>query len=294
MKAEGPQDRWFPPAAGALVFAAACMLGAAVAGASGAMGAAVLGLGGAAGLHVLLTRRQRRRRQVLATPFSDQWRATLERRYDHYRRLPPDLRRRFEKDVQLFLDETRITGIEVELTDELRLLVAASAITLSVGWPDFEWTALTEVLLYPQDFGRDWSFESKELSGQAHAWGTVILSVPSLRESFAHPDDAFHVGLHEFTHLLDMEQGHFDGIPTGFPRGLLREWLKLMDVEMDRLRRGRSTIDSYGSEEPPEFLAVAVEAFFELPLEVRRHHRRLYEILRDYFQQDPAAWDEVP
>jgi Mlc titration factor MtfA (ptsG expression regulator) len=173
-------------------------------------------------------------------------------------------------------------------------MVAASAVTLSLGWPDYEWEAVTEVLLYPQDFGRDWSFESKDLAGQAHAWGTVILSVPSLRESFAHPDDGFHVGLHEFAHLLDMEHGSADGIPAGFPRGLQREWLELVGAEMERLRRGRSVIDSYGSDEPPEFLAVAVEAFFEMPLEVRRHHRRLYEILRDYFRQDPAGWDEVP
>jgi Mlc titration factor MtfA (ptsG expression regulator) len=162
-------------------------------------------------------RRQRRRRRALAGPFPEEWRVLLERRYDHYLRLPPDLRARFEDDVRILLAETRITGIQVEATDELRLMVAASAVTLSVGWPDYEWRGLTEVLLYPQDFGRDYSFEARDLAGQAHAWGTVILSVPSLRESFAHPDDGFHVGLHEFAHLLDMEAGHADGLPGGFP-----------------------------------------------------------------------------
>jgi Mlc titration factor MtfA (ptsG expression regulator) len=276
------------------VLGAASALGGMAGGGEGAMGGAVLGLGGAAGLHALLMRRQRRRRRALAGPFPEEWRVLLERRYDHYLRLPPDLRARFEDDVRILLAETRITGIQVEATDELRLMVAASAVTLSVGWPDYEWRGLTEVLLYPQDFGRDYSFEARDLAGQAHAWGTVILSVPSLRESFAHPDDGFHVGLHEFAHLLDMEAGHADGLPGGFPRGIEREWLELVGAEMERLRHGRSVIDSYGSDEPQEFWAVAVEAFFELPLEVRRHHRRLYEILRDYFRQDPAAWDEVP
>jgi len=293
VRADGPHEPWFPVAASALVLAAACTLGALARGTRGALGGAVVGLAGAAGLHALLSRRQRRRQQVLGAPFPEDWRRVLERRYDHYLRLPADLRRQFEDDLRLFLAETRITGIEVEVTDELRLMVAASAVTLSVGWPDFEWDAVTEVLLYPQDFGRDYSFEGKELAGQAHAWGTVILSVPSLRESFAHPDDGFHVGLHEFAHLLDMEQGQFDGIPAGFPRQHVREWVELMAVEMERLQRGRSVIDSYGSEEPPEFLAVAVEAFFEVPLDVRRQHRQLYGLLRDYFGQDPAAWDEA-
>lgn len=293
MNPEGPHAPWFPLAAGALVVAAAITLGAIAGGAQGAMGGAVAGLAGAAGVHTLLTRRPRLRRRLLDDPFPDEWRRTLERRYDHYRRLPPDLRRRFEDDLRVFLAETRITGVETEVTDELRLLVSASAVTLSVGWPEFEWDAVTEVLLYPQDFGRDYSFEGGDLAGQAHPWGTVILSAPSLRESFARPDDAFHVGLHEFSHVLDMEQGRFDGIPVGFPGAHVQDWVDVMDDEMERLRRGRSVIDSYGSEEPAEFLAVTVEAFFEVPLELRRHHRRLYGLLRDYFQQDPAAWDEA-
>jgi len=38
---------------------------------------------------------------------------------------------------------------------------------------------------------------------------------------------------------------------------------------------------------------VAVEAFFEAPLAMRQRHREMYAILRDYFGQDPAAWDDL-
>ena len=38
---------------------------------------------------------------------------------------------------------------------------------------------------------------------------------------------------------------------------------------------------------------VAVEAFFETALALRRNHGELYEILVSYFQQDPAAWDDA-
>jgi Mlc titration factor MtfA (ptsG expression regulator) len=290
---EGPEDEWFAAAAGALAVAAGSTLGGLALGAQGAMGGGLAGLAAAAGLRTLITRRVRRRRQALSGPFPDPWRRVLEDEYDHYHRLPAELRARFEDDVRLFLADTRITGIQVDITDELRLLVAASAVTLSLGWPDFGWDAVTEVLLYPQDFGRDYSFEVKELSGQAHAWGTVIISVPSLRESFRHPDDGYHVGLHEFTHLLDMDAGRFDGIPGGFPPARIGEWLEVVEREMDRLLHGKSSIDPYGADEAPEFLAVAVEAFFELPQELRRRHRELYDLLREYFLQDPAAWDDA-
>jgi Mlc titration factor MtfA (ptsG expression regulator) len=293
VRADTPYDEWFAAAAGALAVATGSTLGGLALGADGALGGGVAGLAAAAGLRALLTTRGRRLREALRVPFPAAWRDLLEREYDHFARLPRELRTRFEDDVRLFLADTRITGIQTEVTDELRLMVAASAVTLTLGWPDFDWEAVTEVLLYPQDFGRDYSFEAKELSGQAHAWGTVILSVPSLRESFRHPDDGYHVGLHEFTHLLDMDRGRFDGVPVGFPAERLAEWQQLVEREMDRLLRGKSAIDPYGGDEPAEFLAVAVEAFFELPQELRRRHAELYEILREYFLQDPAAWDDA-
>ena len=285
-------DRWFAPALGALVCVTLTGLGAVLGGAPGAVAGALAGLAGGAGLRAALTRRYRRRRALLATPFPPAWRAVLEDWSDHYDRLSPERRRAFEDDVRLFLEEKRITGVEVAVTDELRVLVAASAITLSLGWPDYDWDSLSEVLLYPQDFGRDYSFEARELSGQAHGWGTVILSVPSLRASFEDPDDAYHVGFHEFAHLLDLEATQFDGIPAGMPEALAGQWVQLMETEMLRLRRGGSVIDEYGAEEPAEFLAVAVEAFFESSLALRARHAEVYALLRDYFGQDPAAWDE--
>ena len=293
MRAERPQDRRFARAAGLVAAGAGVGLGALAAGAPGA------GLGLAAGallglsLRRLLDRGTARRRAALARPFPDEWRRALLESYDHYERLPADERARLEDDLRLFLAEKRITGVGVDVTDDLRLLVAASAVTLSLGWPDYEWTQLTEVLLYPDDFDRDYRVGENELAGQAHPWGTVILSVPALFESFEVPDDAYHVGIHEFAHLLDVDQTHFDGIPVGLQGRLAREWVEVAEKEMERLRQGRSALDDYGAHDPVEFLAVAVEGFFEIPQVLRRRHRELYELLRAYFRQDPAAWDDA-
>ena len=278
----------------AVAVLAGAVLGAALGGGleGGALGGAA-GLGVGAILWRLLTARGTERDRVRQAPFPGEWRRILEERYDHYHRLPPDLRRRFEEHVALFLAEKRITGVEVEATLERRLLVAASAATLTAGWDGDHWDHVAEVLLYKKDFGRDYSFDENELSGQAHPWGTIILSVPTLEESFDDPDDGFHVGLHEFAHLLDVEQTHFDGVPRGLDAARAREWLDVVGKEMDRLRRGKSLLDPYAEESPAEFLAVAVETFFEQPLDLRRRHREVYAILRDYFGQDPATWDEA-
>jgi len=293
VRVERDSDRWFAPALGAVLVLAGVGLGALVGAAPGAAAGGAAGMAGAFALRRSLGGRSARRRALLAAPFPPRWREFLLDNYDHYDRLPPDLRRRFEDDVRIFMAETRVTGVEAEVTHELRLLVAASAVTLSVGWPDYEWDQLTEVLLYPHSFDRDYSFESPEMVGEAHAWGTVILSIPALRESFADPDDAYHVGIHEFAHLLELNQTRFDGILPGLSPERSREWAELMDREMDRMRRGKSVIDDYGAHEPVEFLAVAVEAFFESALELRRRHREVYDVLAEYFRQDPAAWDDA-
>ncbi len=238
------------------------------------------------------TARWRSRRAALAAPFPEAWRTLLRQWCDHYNRLPDDLRARFEDDLRLFLAEKAITGVGVEVADEHRLLVAASAVTLSLGWPAYDWEQLNEVLLYPDDFDRDYEFGADDMAGQAHPWGTVILSVPALCQSFRDPDDAYHVGFHEFAHLLDLEQTHFDGIPLGFGDEAARRWVEVREREIPQMLRGESVLDEYGAHDPVEFLAVAVEAFFEAALALRRNHSDVYALLAAYFKQDPAAWDD--
>lgn len=292
MRVERPHDRRFEHVAGAAAAAGGAALGALASGWPGAGAGLAVGVGGALALRHAVGRRTARRRAALALPFPEKWRGFLLERYDHFERLDAAFRARFEDDVRIFLAEKRITGVAVDVTDELRLLVAASAVTLSVGWPDYEWDQLTEVLLYPDDFDRDYAFGGDERAGEAHPWGTIILSVPALLESFEVPDDAYHVGVHEFAHLLDVDQTHFDGIPVGFHGERAREWVAVAEKEMERLRHGRSAFDEYGADDPVEFLGVAVEAFFEIPQEVRRRHREVYALLAGYFGQDPAAWDD--
>ncbi len=293
MRAERPQDAWFAQAGSGLLFVCGAGLGALLHGVPGAAGGAAAAAAIGALLAHHLHSRTRQRRKLLAAPLSARHRDFLLERYDYFERLPARLRARFEDDLRLFLGEKRITGVGIDVNDELRLLVAASAVTLSLGWPEAEWDQLTEVLLYPENFDRDYAHGGQDLAGEAHAWGTVILSVPTLLESFEYDDDGYHVGLHEFAHLLDVEQAEFDGMPSGLGPQDRGAWAKLVPREMGRIREGRSELDEYGASDPVEFFPVAVEAFFERPRVIREHHPEIYEILARYFVQDPASWDDA-
>ena len=54
--------------------------------------------------------------------------------------------------------------------------------------------------------------------------------------------------------------------------------------------RGHPTLlDCYGTTNPAEFFAVATECFFERPRAMQRRHPQLYELLSDFYHQDPAG-----
>jgi Mlc titration factor MtfA (ptsG expression regulator) len=48
-------------------------------------------------------------------------------------------------------------------------------------------------------------------------------------------------------------------------------------------------LDHYGAENEAEFFAVVTECFLQQPLELRREHRELYDLLTEFYRQDPAA-----
>jgi len=223
-------------------------------------------------------------------PLPDQWASFLWDHSAHYRRLPGRLQTAFERDVQRFIAKQRITGVEIEVDEPLRLLVAASATTLSVGWPGYTWSELSEVLLYPNDFNRDYVIGRPEFAGVAHIWGTLILSVPTLLHSFAYYEDSYHVGLHEFAHLLTYERGQQTTVPVGLPPGQIRLWEAIREDELKRVTAADSILDVYALH-PSEFFPCAVEAFFQKPIELREMHRRLYRFLSRYFGQNPALWE---
>jgi Mlc titration factor MtfA (ptsG expression regulator) len=238
-------------------------------------------------------RRRLSRERSSSVPLPNHWTEILERRCAHYRRLPAPHRAQFKKQLQIFLAEKRIRGVEMEASEETRILVAASATSLSVGWQDYTWDQLAEVLIFPEDFDRDYNFGGTDASGNAHPWGIVILSEPALIRSFDETGDVYHVGFHEFAHLLDLSGARFDGIPSYLSDERVLLWLKIMQHEEERLKRGDSVLDQYGLSNRVELFATSVEAFFQAPISVAKSHRELYAFLSTYFDQDPAGWSET-
>jgi Mlc titration factor MtfA (ptsG expression regulator) len=245
----------------------------------------------------------RRRRRLQATPWPAEWRALVERELAYYRLLPEEDRRELEGLVQVFLQEKRFEGCGgLEITDTVRLLIAAQACLLLLHRPTEFFPTLRTILVYPDFYIVRESVEEEdgtvsegddERLGESWGHGTLVLSWKDVRRDARSIRDGWNVVLHEFAHQLDDEEGEADGAPALPDRAAREEWVRVLGAEYDALRerveRGRKPlIEEYAAESPAEFFAVVTELFFEKSVFLRDRFPEIYEQLRRYYRQDPA------
>ncbi|WP_324678456.1 zinc-dependent peptidase [Hymenobacter sp. GOD-10R] len=244
-----------------------------------------------------VTRESRVRAAALAQDFPAAWRQVLTERVAFYLSLSKNEKQRFERAVQVFLAETRITGVQVEVEDTTRVLVAASAIIPVFGFPEWQYANLGEVLIVPDA----WKQEKDPNKEVAPLDGTLLgsvqnfqnqhymrLSKASLEQGFRDAMDKQNVGIHEFAHLLDQADGVIDGVPKlALPPELLQPWAEVMQREIQAIRDGKSEINPYGATNEAEFFAVVTEYFFEKPEKLQENHPELYQLLSRALRQNP-------
>lgn len=237
----------------------------------------------------------RSKRPVYKVPakFPAEWRELLQTHVHFYQNLEAKGRKKYENKVRNFLRQIRITGIKTDVTDLDRLLAASSAVIPLFSFPRWNYTYLKEVLLYPAHFDKNFDMDNPEqvitgmMGSGRNMEGMMILSKKSLHQGFKNPSDKHNVGIHEFTHILDKQDGVVDGVPGQLnDKQYAEPWLKLMHREMQKIRKGKSDIDAYAGTSEEEFLAVASEYFFERPKLFKKKHPQLYKTLKKVYHQD--------
>ncbi len=242
--------------------------------------------------------------EVLETPFPAGWRKQLRQRVAFYRALDAAGQKRFEARMQLFLARTRISGIETEVDDVTRILVAASAVIPIWGFPDWEYPNLREVLIVPDAWQEQRRADHEFLPLQGTLLGSVRdfqddqymhLSKAALERGFRDWQNGENVGIHEFAHVLDDADGKIDGTPgLGLPDELRGAWAEVVRIELRRVERGKGILNPYAGTNEAELFAVSVETFFEKPDKLAQHHPELYSLLSQALRQKPALAPPFP
>src|SRR6476620_11308454 len=97
--------------------------------------------------------RSRKRERLRASPFPDDWRRAIERNVPIVLRLPPADRQELYGHVQVFLAEKHFEGAGgLELTDEIRVTIAAQACLLLLNRETDYYPLLKSIIVYPSTY----------------------------------------------------------------------------------------------------------------------------------------------
>ena len=249
-------------------------------------------------------RRWREARVLARRPIPDAlWQLTLARY--------PFLAARDEAGLQalremttLFLAAKQFTGAGgLEVDDAMAVAIAAQAclpaLELGLRWYD----GFVGIVVHAdavvarrevEDVDGIVHAYDEELSGEAMGGGPVMLAWRDVEEAGETAADGYNVVVHEFAHVIDMRGGVTSGAADADAATEHGRWVRALANEYERFADrvdagGDAFLDPYGAEALEEFFAVASEAFFVAPAELAVEEPRVYDLLKAFYKQDPAA-----
>jgi len=229
---------------------------------------------------------------VPSRPFPDIWKQLLEKHVLFYNALSAEEQKLFQYKVHEFLLNCKIIGVDTSVEEIDKVLVASSATIPIFSFPEWKYTNLHEVLLYPDAFNMKFQTTGPDrrilgMVGNGYMEGKMILSKLALRKGFENELDKRNTAIHEFVHLIDKMDGKVDGIPEILlQKQYTIPWLDMIKRKVEEIVKGDSDINPYGATNNAEFFSVASEYFFERPQLLKEKHPVLYDLLSQVFHHD--------
>ncbi|MCB1582865.1 MAG: zinc-dependent peptidase [Marinicella sp.] len=241
--------------------------------------------------------KSQRRHKIYKLPTPERFVTYIEKNVAIYHFLPKPLKKELLGHVNVFLAEKYFSGhAGLEVTDEMRVTIAAQACLLLLNRKHDYFTHLRTIMVYPGGFKNPNHEGPGHHLGESWIRGPVVLSWNDAKHGGLNAKDGENVVIHEFAHQLDQADGAGDGRPF-IDGGEIRTWGKVLSKEFQALTikaklKNRTFFNHYGATNPAEFFAVISEHFFEQPRTFKRKHPDLYQTLQTYYRLDPASWIE--
>lgn len=238
-------------------------------------------------------------KKVKVTLNDQQIKKLLSVNVQFYRNLNDEDKALFAQRILSFLERVRITGIQTQVEDIDKVFIAAGAIIPVFHFKKWKYRNVHEVLLYPNSFSEKYDLQGNDRNilgqvGTGPMQNVMILSQPELREGFTKNDSTSNTAIHEFSHLIDKEDGATDGIPEVFMQyKYCIPWLNKIKDEMKLIASGKSDINPYALTNDAEFFAVVSEYFFKQPELLKERHKDLFELLELVFEEEKGDTPKI-
>ncbi|MDW3196475.1 MAG: zinc-dependent peptidase [Cytophagales bacterium] len=229
----------------------------------------------------------------IVVPISPTQRGILKEHFDFYNKLPPKSKKVFERRLASFIASKNFIPRDLDgITEEMRVLIAATAIQLAFGLIKINFRYFKYIIIYPEAF--------YSTAGQNYHYGEVNPRQKAIVLSWRNfisgliVKDGRNLGLHEMAHALRLENVVQNGESNFLDQESLDAWEEAAEKEIMRIRNNeKSFFRDYAGTNHAEFFAVAVENFFERPAEFKVYNQHLYHQMRVLLNQDPMLLDRI-
>ena len=229
---------------------------------------------------------------ILRRHLNKQEQQLLEQQFPFYNKLLPKQQSIFRHRVKSLMIDKQFKGRHgLEVTTEMRVLIAATAAMLTFGFRNFYLGLLERIVIYPEAFfsKANQAYHKGEFNPQLK---TLALSWEDFKTGLAIDNDNLNLGVHELAHAIHLNAlkekdangvlflDSFDGLTK-----LLQSNTPLKDqlVQSEYFR-------DYAYTNQYEFLAVLVENFIETPEAFRQQFPEVYNYTKQMLNFNFAGY----
>lgn len=208
--------------------------------------------------------------------------AILKHHFSFYKNLSEKEKKYFEHRVALFIKDKDFIGRGgCKITDEMKVLISATAVMLTFGFRDFYIGVISKIVVYPNKFysNTNQTYHRGEFNPKLK---TLVLSWEDFKSGFSDENDNLNLGIHEFTHAIHINSIKERDVSSTIFSDSFKELTKLLSLN-ETLRNeliASEYFRKYAFTNQFEFVAVIIENFIETPKEFKAQFPKIYHKVR--------------
>ena len=197
----------------------------------------------------------------------------------------------FEHRVASFINDKDFIGRGIQITEEMKILVASTAVMLTFGFRDFYIGLIQKIVVYPDKFysKTNKNYHKGEFNPKLK---TLVISWADFKTGYEKPKDNINLGIHEFVHAIHLNSLNERDISSTIFTDTFEELTELL--AKNHLLRDELTqshyLRNYAFTNQFEFLAVTIETFIESPQDFKLQFPEVYYKIRQMLNFDFAGY----
>jgi Mlc titration factor MtfA (ptsG expression regulator) len=216
----------------------------------------------------------------------------IEQEFTFYKKLNQKYKTQFIHRVARFINAKTFIGREdLEPTDEMKVLIASTAIMLTFGFKKYLIDLIDTIIIYPKIYysNINETYHKGETNPKLKA---IVFSWEDFKHGYKIGDDNLNLGIHEFGHAIHLNAFSNNDVSSlifnqGFQK--LTDYLQnneavRQDLIVSKYFRAYAYTDHF------EFFAVLLENFIETPSEFKSQFPELYNYIKQMLNFNFAGY----